>query len=80
MIPFSGTILPQSTFELPTNWGASSWTASVTVDIASVVLLATKAELAVDNTLDTGCAGGNTWCCTAAVLVGAATTRRRRPE
>ena len=44
-IPFTGTFTPTDTFALPTNFGSSSWSGSMSVDVASVVPLATKVTL-----------------------------------
>ena len=60
VIPFVGTFTPSDTFALPANFGTETWSGSVTVDVASVVPLATKATLALDNTLSTNCAPGAT--------------------
>jgi hypothetical protein len=60
VIPFTGSFTPSGTFALPTNYGASNWTGSVSVDVASVVPLATEAVLSLTNTLDTNCAAGST--------------------
>jgi hypothetical protein len=59
-IPFSGTFMPSSSFALPTNFGTGAWSGSVLVDVATVVPNATKVELALDNTLISNCAPGNT--------------------
>ncbi len=58
VIPFVGSFTPSDTFALPANFGASNWTGSFSVDVASMVPLATKVELDVDNTLETNCAAG----------------------
>lgn len=60
VIPFSGTFLPMGTFELPTNFGAFTWTGSMFVDVASMVPGAQKVELSLDNDLDSNCAAGAT--------------------
>ncbi len=59
VIPFSGTFTPSGTFSLPGNFGTNGWTGSVAVDVASVVPLATVADVVLTNTLDSNCEAGN---------------------
>jgi uncharacterized repeat protein (TIGR01451 family) len=60
VIPFTGTFTPSGSFALPTNFGASSWTGNINVDIASAVPNATKVVVSLSNTLVTHCAPGGT--------------------
>ncbi len=60
VIPFTGSFTPSDTFSLPINFGLSTWSGSISVDVASVVPLATVAELSLDNTLTSNCGPGNT--------------------
>jgi uncharacterized repeat protein (TIGR01451 family) len=60
VIPFTGTFTPSGSFALPTNFGASSWTGNINVDIASAVPNATKVVVALSNALSTNCAPGGT--------------------
>jgi len=57
VIPFVGSFTPTDTFALPTNFGTSTWTGNIAVDVASVVPLATKADVAITNTLSSNCSG-----------------------
>ena len=59
VIPFSGTISPAGTFSLPANFGTSLWSGTIGINVAGVVPNATKVELALDNTLTSNCAVGN---------------------
>ena len=54
VIPFTGSFTPQSTFALPTNFGTNLWSGSMAIDVASVVPLATKATLTLNNNLKIG--------------------------
>lgn len=56
VIPIGGT----SAFSLPGDFGVSTWTRSVTLDVASQVPNATKADLVFDNSLDSNCGADNT--------------------
>lgn len=60
VIPFNGTMAPSGSFALPTDFGVKGWTGTVFVDVAAVVPNATKADVALTNTLGTNCAAGNT--------------------
>jgi hypothetical protein len=60
VIPFNGTMSPAGTFALPARFGTTVWTGTIAVDIASIVPEAKTIELAIDNTLSTNCAPGNT--------------------
>ena len=60
VIPFVGTFTPTGSFALPVNFGGFNWTGNMSVDVASVVPLATKATLSLNNTLATNCAPGAT--------------------
>jgi hypothetical protein len=60
VIPFTGTFTPSDTFALPTNFGGSTWTGNISVDIASQVPNATQVEVSLDNALAANCAAGNT--------------------
>jgi hypothetical protein len=60
VIPFSGIFTPTDTFSLPGDFGASLWSGSMSIDVASVVPNATKAVLQLDNTLDSNCGEGAT--------------------
>jgi hypothetical protein len=60
VIPFNGTISPVGTFQLPTHFGTNLWNGTIAIDIAGVVANAKKIELALDNTLSSNCAPGNT--------------------
>jgi hypothetical protein len=55
VIPFIGTFTPSSSFSLPTHFGTSGWSGSISVDVASVVPNATKVELSLTNTLSSNC-------------------------
>ncbi len=59
VIPFNGTFAPKATFELPGDFGTNNWSGSLEIDVASVQANATKADLVLDNTLDTNCGAGN---------------------
>jgi hypothetical protein len=60
VIPFSGTISPTGTFSLPGHFGTNLWSGTIGINVAGVVPNATKVELALDNTLTSNCAAGNT--------------------
>lgn len=60
VIPFTGTISPVGSFALPTNFGTNLWSGVIAIDVAGVVPNATQVELALDNTLASNCAAGNT--------------------
>ena len=60
VIPFAGTFLPADTFSLPGDFGVSTWTGSVTVDVAAQVPNATRAILQLNDTLDANCGDGTT--------------------
>jgi hypothetical protein len=60
LIFFSGTIAPKATFELPGDFGASLWSGSMSVDVATPVPNATKAILTLNNNLDSNCGAGAT--------------------
>jgi hypothetical protein len=60
VIPFSGTILPQSSFALPTDFGTKLWSGSVTINVASSVAGASKAVLTLNNSLASNCGAGST--------------------
>jgi hypothetical protein len=51
VIGFTGTFTPSDTLTFPTNPGATLWSGTVSVDIASVVANATKVFLSFDNDL-----------------------------
>ncbi len=60
VIPFAGTFLPTDTFSLPGDFGVSTWTGSVTVDVAAQVQNATKVDLFFENSLASNCGADNT--------------------
>jgi hypothetical protein len=60
VIPFSGTFTPSASFALPGNFGTSLWNGTIGINVAGVVPNATRVELALDNTLTSNCAAGNT--------------------
>ena len=60
VIPFVGVFAPADAFALPGDFGLTPWTASVLVDIAAVVPNATKAELALTNSLESNAGAGDT--------------------
>lgn len=60
VIPIAGVSVPTVSFSLPGDFGVSTWTGSVTVDVANVVPNATKADLVFDNSLETNCGADNT--------------------
>ena len=60
VIPFVGTFVPSANFALPTNFGGSTWTGDIDVDVLSQVPLATKADVTITNTLASNCAAGAT--------------------
>jgi len=51
VIGFTGVYAPSQSFSLPGDFGTSLWSASATVDIASIVPDATRATLSLDNDL-----------------------------
>ncbi len=55
VIPFTGTFVPSDTFALPGNFGANTWTGTVSVDVEAQVPLATVAEVSITNSLATNC-------------------------
>jgi hypothetical protein len=59
VIPFAGTFVPTGTFSLPGDFGTSLWQGSFTIDVATQVPNATKANLSLDNTLDSNCGAGS---------------------
>ena len=59
VIPFTGSFVPSDTFSLPVNFGTSTWTGSISVDVLSVVPNATKVDLSLQNTLTSDCAPGS---------------------
>ena len=58
VIPFTGTFTPSDTFSLPVNFGTNTWTGDINVDVASVVPLATVADVSITNTLVSNCDTG----------------------
>lgn len=60
VIPFTGSFTPAASFALPGNFGTSTWSGSISVDVDSVVPDATKVELSLENTLTSNCGVGNT--------------------
>jgi len=60
VIPFTGTFVPMSTFSLPTNAGDGVWSASATIDVASIVPNAKVAGLSLDDSLQSSCGTGGT--------------------
>jgi len=60
VIPFIGTMTPAGSFALPASFGTKLWSGSVTVNVSGVVANATKATLALNNTLTANCGAGST--------------------
>ena len=60
IIPFLGTFVPKSTYDLPGDPGQTQWTATATIDVASQVPNATLVQISWDNDLFATSEAGST--------------------